>query len=326
MSPTSMFTKIATASALALNFAATDADAQSLQERLNAMKKTENVELGVACGVPDKANCNVIVPEISQKLPSTVRLRPEETTGSNMSGQAVCANLVPAAVGQADTFKSLLRTPECAGTFEPVGKPMYPYYGFMIVRADRDYDTFSKMIDQRNGKALKIAAGSEGSGGHDTLQAIKDYAPKFANAISRENGGGQTALDRVTDGALDAFFVMDAPDSKFIDDIKSKVDEKGKNLFKIIAMDLPSGFYNNDKNTFGEYQLYTEESFKIPGWWFSTDTISVGAVTIVNKEFREASDTNGKATSALRQATIDSTATIRDLTKTPEDWAPRLAR
>jgi TRAP-type uncharacterized transport system substrate-binding protein len=319
---------VAIAALLAIQPFAGTASAESLADKMRAAKAANNppVEINVACGKLTKANCNVVVNDIAARMPNNITLKPEETDGSHMSAEAVCEGFAISAVGQSDTFRAVARTAQCANKFELVGEPLYPYYGYMIVRADYPVDYFSKMIEHRNGKAIRIAAGDAGSGGHDTLQAIKEYSPEYMNAISRETATPDTALDRLTDRQLDAFFVMDAPDSQFIANLKSKVDAKGRPLFKFIALDLPYDFYSSAKNKFGDYKLYTEQRFSIPGWIFSADTISTPASLIVNKAFRDSSAPNSGAISKLRQSAIDAAPTIRERTSTPETWSPALAR
>jgi TRAP-type uncharacterized transport system substrate-binding protein len=152
--------------AAAIGFAASaPVLAQSLSERLAAKKQTSTVEMTVACGKLDKSNCNQVVPRLAEyAVPRGVAIKPIESQGSLESAQGLCAGLVDGAIGQRDAFDLAQRSPDCVGKFTTVGKALYPYYGYFVVRADASFSTFDDMLSSTPvGKSRTVAAGKLGS-------------------------------------------------------------------------------------------------------------------------------------------------------------------
>ncbi|MFA7275508.1 MAG: hypothetical protein WC043_01755 [Pseudobdellovibrionaceae bacterium] len=317
-----MFTPAAIGAAvLPLVMAFQPTSAASLDEMMGETGPKE-VTVKVGCGKLDKANCASVVPALAQKLPTHVRLEPVESQGSSQSAIGVCKGVIQGAVGQADAFKTVAGMPECAGRIEFVGKPLYPYYAFLAVRADRKYDSLSEMVEKRGDKAVRISGGDKLSGGQVTLEAIRQSNTGFRNAISAEVAGGQTAIDKVVDGTLDGFFVMDGPESEMVKKLKSAADKNGKPLLKLIAVDPPKDLFRAASNNAGEFSMYYRTKIAVPGW-LSSDipTMAVNAVTIANTAFRQTKE-GGAAIVELRKSTDGAAASIRQSTKTPKAWEP----
>jgi TRAP-type uncharacterized transport system substrate-binding protein len=165
--------------------AATPVWADSLSDRRAAKEKADTVEVEVACGKLDKENCAVVVPEINTKTVSqNVRLKPLESKGSVESVDGLCDGDVQMAVVQADVLATRSAKPDCAGKVVALGRPLYPYEGFMVVRADTREDKFGDMVARvAPGKVLRVAAGGSGSGGELTLRNILSTTPGWKEII-----------------------------------------------------------------------------------------------------------------------------------------------
>ena len=233
---------------------AAPATAQSLSERLAAKKQTVSVEMTVACGKLDKSNCNQVVPRLAEyAVPRGVTIKPIESQGSLESAQGLCAGLVDGAIGQRDAFDQAQRLPDCVGKFTTVGKALYPYYGYFVVRADAPFSTFDDMLSSTPvGKSRTVAAGKLGSGGQTTMSYILKGHPEAKRVISVQNFDESTSLQRIKDGSLDGYFVMDGPGSDLIENIKTSVDKNGKPLFKFLDLRLGSNFYYGTKGWDGK--------------------------------------------------------------------------
>jgi TRAP-type uncharacterized transport system substrate-binding protein len=310
--------------AAAMGFAAVaPAMSQSLTERLAAKKQSVSVEIAVACGKLDKSNCNQVVPRLAEySVPRGVTIKPVESQGSLESAQGLCAGLVDGAIGQRDAFDQAQRMPDCVGKFTTVGKALYPYYGYFVVRADASFSTFDDMLSSTPvGKSRTVAAGKLGSGGQTTMSYILKGHPEAKRVISVQNFDESTSLQRIKDGSLDGYFVMDGPGSDLIENIKTPVDKNGKPLFKFIDMRLSSNFYYSTKGWDGR-ALFQEVSIS-SGWFSAIKTISVDAVMIVSNSFREDAVRKGPAAVETVGVSIDSAeAAVYGDTKTPRDWKP----
>src|SRR5208282_3360221 len=134
-------------SLLLLNAAPAGAD--SLSERRAAKEKAETVKVEAACGKLDKENCAVVVPEINAKTVSqNVRLKPLESKGSVEAVDGLCDGDVQKAVVQADVLAIRSAKPDCAGKVVALGRPLFPYEGFMVVPAETRDDKFGEMISR----------------------------------------------------------------------------------------------------------------------------------------------------------------------------------
>jgi hypothetical protein len=105
------------------------------------------IEVEVACGKLDKENCAVVVPEINSKTVSqNVRLKPLESKGSVESVDGLCEGDVQMAVVQEDVLAKRSAKPDCAGKLVVLGRPLYPYEGFMVVRDETREGKFEDMV------------------------------------------------------------------------------------------------------------------------------------------------------------------------------------
>ena len=309
-------------------FAAPVLHAQSLAERL-AKQHPDAAEttVRVAAGVKSKANYAQVVPILAQQLSGTgVTLVPDESTGSFMSATGVCLGLDEAAIVQRDAASVRAHTSDanaasCVGKYVSLGRPLYPYYGFWVVRADTPYGRVSGQIDHvPAGQVLNVAAGEDGSGGQITLKNLLDSDPRWRSAVHPTIDGGTAALRMLRDKNIDAFFLMDARNSDMIEQsIKSQVDERGRPIFKFLAINAPASFFQQTDWT-GK-KLYQPEALS-HGWFGSVGTISVDAVFIVGKAWwRKDASTRG-AVEQIGKAIDTAASSIRAVTKTPGDWVP----
>src|SRR5271157_2227312 len=189
-----------------LLLAAAPAGADSLSERRAAKEKAETVKVEAACGKLDKENCAVVVPEINSKTVSqNVRLKPLESRGSVESVDGLCDGDVQMAVVQADVLALRSARPDCAGKVVALGRPLYPYEGFMVVRDDQREGKFGDMIARlAPGTVLKVAAGGSGSGGELTLRNVLSNDPEWKQLVDISPDGSETALNKLRDRQIDA--------------------------------------------------------------------------------------------------------------------------
>lgn len=307
--------------------------AESLSERLAKKNVAFKAEMSVACGKLNKANCNQVLNALAdQSIQRGLTLRPEESEGSFESAEAICAGLVDAAIGQKDAF-DLARTKvkDCRGKYEQVGKALYPYYGYLVVRADAPFDSLTAMIEQtQDGKSRQIAAGKLGSGGQTTLGFILRNDPASKRVIAPNDAGPETALQRVYDGGLDGFFFMDAPASELVDSIRNNQDKDGKPKYKFIDISFSDNFYT--VRAWDNKLLYQKQTLaKGTGYlWFGDGakyTISTDAAVFVSNDYRNNETKNGpKAVDALATSIDTAEGAIYGDTKTPRDWRPASSR
>lgn len=316
------FTMVSLAAGFAI---AAAGHAESLTERLAKTRQDTHVEMQIACGKLDKANCAVVLPRIAEQAStSNLTLTPIESEGSFESATGVCLGLVQGAIVQRDAADLRARQADCAGKVDGVGKPLYPYYGFLVISANAPYDTLDKLVrNTPSGKTLNIAVGADGSGGAVTMSYILRADPDWKRVVTPKNYGLETALQRVKDGSLDGFFVMDAPSSPLIDQIAQDKDAKGKQTFQFADVRPNSAFYKiKDWNGRPIFQ----EAVVIPGTFRSTKSVSVDAVMIAANSFRENREKNGpRAVEALAGAIDRASASILADTHTPRDWVPASA-
>jgi TRAP-type uncharacterized transport system substrate-binding protein len=298
----------------------------SLSQRLNSGANAVKLSMEVACGKLEKSNCNQVLPRIAeQSMQTGLSLSPVESEGSMESASGVCAGAVPAAIVQRDAADLRRRNADCVGRYEPVGKALYPYYGYLVAAAASRYDSLSALIeDTPQGKVRNVAAGAVGSGGQVTLGYMLRTNPEWKRTVSIANYSLDTALQRITDGSVDAFFVMDGPGSDLIDQIRVAVDAKGKPLYKFLDVRPGKQFYaSRDWSGRNLYQEVVLEG----GFFHSTKTVSVDALMIVSNEFRENRAKNGpRAVGLLAEAIDRAQAGVFADTKTPRDWVPAAAK
>lgn len=304
------------ATILALLLTATLTYAESLSERRAAKDKAETIEVEIACGKLDKENCAIVVPEINSKTVSQgVRLKPLESKGSVESLNGLCDGDVLVAVVQADVLAARVGKPDCAGKIVVLGPPLYPYQGFMVARADAREDKFGDMVsDMKPGNVLRVAAGGSGSGGELTLRTILSNAPEWKQIIDIQPDGSATALNKLQDRQLDAFFVMDGPNSPLLEEVRETVDPKTKKrVFKFVDF-RPSGkLLGVQFNGRGLYALATLE----PGWFSAIKSIATPAVIAIRDDFYKSQPA---VAAKIRQAAEDALPAIAVRAGARPDW------
>jgi hypothetical protein len=133
-----------------------------------------------------------------------------------------------------------------------------------------------------------------------------------------------TALRRVTDGGLDAFFVMDALDSDLLETIRSSTDKNGRPMYKFLDLRPGKAFF--DIRDWSGRRLFQQVVLE-GGLFSSTKTVSVDAIVIVNNAFREDRQKGGPlAIERLATAIDHAQAAIMADTKTPRDWQPSISQ
>ncbi len=307
---------------MAFLVAGTQAGAESLYERRAAQEKVETVEVEVACGKLDKENCAIVVPEISSKTVSQgVRLKPIESKGSVESLNGLCDGDVQVAVVQLDVVAARVGKPDCTGKVVTLGPPLYPYEGFLVVRADVRENKFSDMVnDLKSGSVLRVAAGGSGSGGELTLRNMLASAPEWKQIIEIQADGSATALNKLRDRELDAFFVMDGPQSPLLQEVRETVDPKSKQrLFKFVDLRPSDKLLAMQFNNRRLYAMATLES----GWFSAIKSISTPAVIAIRDDYYKSQPA---VAAKIRQAAEDALPAIAVRAGARPDWRQEFDR
>jgi TRAP-type uncharacterized transport system substrate-binding protein len=294
----------------------TQAGAESLSERRAAKEAVETVEIEIACGKLDKENCAAVAPEINAKsVLRGVRLKPLESKGSVESVNGLCDGDVNLAIVQEDVLAARVGKPDCAGKVAVLGAPLYPYEGFMVVRADTPDDKFADMVNHvKQGGVLHIATGGAGSGGELTFRNILATAPEWKQIIDILPDGSSTALNKLRDRELDGFFVMDGPQSPLLQEVRETIDPKTKRqAFKFIDM-RPEGKLL-EAHVSGR-RLYA--TAVIEARWFSAiKTIATPAIIAIREDYyRKQPDIAAK----IRQSAEDALPVIAVRSGARPDW------
>lgn len=301
---------------LAIFVAVPQARAESLSERRAAKEKAETIEIEVACGKLDKENCAIVVPEINSKTVSqSVRLKPLESKGSVESINGLCDGDVTVAVVQEDVLAARVGKPDCTGKVVVLGAPLYPYEGFMVVRADMREDKFADLVNNlQHGGVLRVAAGGAGSGGELTLRNILANSPEWKQAIDIQPDSSSTALNKLRDHQIDAFFVMDGPQSPLLQEVRETVDSKTKQrVFKFVDV-RPDGKLLSAQ--FSGRSLYATAT--IEAHWFSAiKTIATPAVIAIRDEFYRSQPA---VAAKIRQSAEDALPAIAVRAGARPDW------
>jgi TRAP-type uncharacterized transport system substrate-binding protein len=280
--------------------------ADSLSDRRAAKDTAPTPEIEVACGKIDKENCAIVVPEIGAKTVSAgLRLKPLESKGSVESVSGLCDGDVQIAVAQLDVVVQRVAKPDCAGKVVGLGSPLYPYEGFMVVRDDTREDRFGDMVgDLKPGSVLRVAAGGSGSGGEATLRAILGATPEWKQVIDIQPDGAATALNKLRDRELDAFFVMDGPNSPLLTEVRETLDPKTKKrVFKFVDLRPSDKLLALQFNTRPIYATATLES----GWFSAIKSISTPAVIAIRDDYYRA---HPDLAAKIRQAAEDALPAI----------------
>ena len=163
---------------------------------------------------------------------------------------------------------------------------------------------------------LRVAAGGSGSGGELTLRNILASAPEWKQVIDIAPDGADTALNKLRDRQIDAFFVMDGPQSPLLQEVRETVDSKTKQrIFKFVDVRLTAMPFNG-RNL---YATATLESH----WFSAIKSIQTPAVIAVRDDFyRSYPAVAGK----IRQAAEDALPAIAARAGARPDWAQDFER
>lgn len=304
------------AALLAVLATASVAFGESLSERRAAKEKVEAIEVEVACGKLDKENCAIVVPEINSKTVSQgVRLKPLESKGSVESLNGLCDGDVKVAIVQADVLAARVAKPDCTGKVVLLGAPLYPYEGFMVVRAETREAKFADMVaNLKSGSVLRVAAGGSGSGGELTLRNILASEPAWKQIIDIQPDGSATALNKLRDRQIDAFFVMDGPQSPLLQEVRETVDPKSKQrVFKFVDIRPGDRLAATQFNGRGLYATATLEA----GWFSAIKSISTPAVIAIRDDFYKSQPS---VAATIRQSAEDALPSIAVRAGARPDW------
>lgn len=297
------------------------------------------IEVKIGCGVAEKANCAIVVPALAAAAQQSggsgrgVALSRLTSTGSVQSSEALCAGLIQAAVVQADVADLLSRPAEakgvrdpleggCAGRFRVVGQPLYPYIGFLAVRAGQP-DSMDKLISALGpSQRLRVAVGAPGSGGEVTMQRILALKPDWKSHVELRNEPASTAIQSLKDGNLDAVFVMDGIESPWPESVLAQKDSRGRPIFAFADM-RPGRQVTGQggPKDAARRPLYTRFTLA-SGLFRDTRVVSTPAVLIVSEAFARTPE-GERAIRVLGEAVERAAPTIRSATKTPTDWDPQ---
>jgi hypothetical protein len=273
----------------------------------------------VACGELFNSPCVKVLPKLAARtVQAGLILNPVETGAALDTAAVVCAGQVGAAIVQRDAMAKLGQQPSCLGRYELVGRSLFPWYAFLVVRADAPF----RQLDDigRDGRRGIIAAGAEGSGGQVTLAFLAHDNPAALRSISVTHDAFEPALQQIADGAIDGFFAMETLDSALLDQVRMRRDARGKPLFTFIdvrpGQDLPrSGgglgrcLYRLTALDFGGPAPFT--------------TLSTDAVMVIGRTVRDAHARGGPRALDALVAAIDAArpAILADM-RSPRDWRP----
>lgn len=290
--------------------------AESLSERRAVKDAAQSVEVEVACGKLDKENCAIVAPEINAKTaPAGLRLKPLESKGSVESVNGLCDGDVQIALVQLDVLVQRAAKPDCAGKIAVLGSFLYPYEGFMVVRDETPENKFGEMVDRlKQGAVLRVAAGGPGSGGEATLRNVLAHAPGWKQSVDIEPDGAATALNKLRDHELDAFFVMDGPQSPLLREVRETVDPKTKKrVFKFV--DIRPG-EELLALRFSERKVYATATLE-SGWFSAIKSTSTPAVIGIREEYYRAQPA---LAAKIRQAAEDALPTIAAKAGARPNW------
>jgi TRAP-type uncharacterized transport system substrate-binding protein len=309
------------AAILLLFWTGSSAGADSLSDRRSVKEAAETIEVEVACGKLDKENCAIVVPEINAKTISQgVRLKPLESKGSVESVNGLCDGDISLAVVQADVLAARAGKPDCVGKVVQLGPPLYPYVGYMIVRAETREDKFGDLVDHlKSGEVLRVAAGGSGSGGELTLRNILVSTPEWKQIIDIQPDGASTALNKLRDRQLDAFFVMDGPQSPLLQEVRETIEPKTKQrVFKFVDVRPNAKLLGAP---FTGRSLYTTATLEA-GWFSAIKSISTPAVIAIRDDFYKS---KSAVANKIRQAGEDALPAIAAKAGARPDWAADFA-
>jgi hypothetical protein len=274
------------------------------------------IVLQIACGGLAKSACTKVVPRIaSRTLQAGINLKPSGSGLALDTAAAVCESEAAAAVVQRDALALIARLPSCTGRYDIIGKPLYPWYAFLVVKVGAPFQELADMA----GKRL-VVTGSPGSSGQIALGFLLRSDPNLQRRVAVSMGDPDIALAEVANGSADGFFALDTLDSDLIDRVRVKLDAHGKPLYTFIDIRPgPELFRIGDGAGHCLFRL-TALDF---GGRVPVTTVSEDAVMILARAARDAHAKGGPRVSDALATAIDAVepAILADM-KSPGDWRP----
>ena len=277
------------------------------------------ITLHVACGELFDAPCGKVLPRIAARTaPTGVDLRPVESGTALDTIAAVCQGQAAAAIVPTDALAQLAHQPACLGRYDIVGRPLYPLYTFLIVRAGASFHSLDDLAS--DGRRSTIAAGADGSAGRITLGVLLNSNAAWQRAITVTKDDAATALQRIADGSIEGFFTMESLDSALLNQVRPRADARGEPLFRFI--DIQPGTELTRIGDSAGHCLYRLTALDFGGT-SPVATVSVDVVMILGRGFREAHARSGPFAPVAMASAIDVTrAGVLADTKSPGDWRP----
>jgi len=274
------------------------------------------IVLRVACGGIAKAACAKVVPRLTARtVQAGVNLRPSGSGLALDTAAAVCTGEAAAAIVQRDALALTARLPSCSGRYDVVGRPLYPFYAFLVVKADATF----RQLDDMAGKRL-VVTGSPGSGGQIALGFLLRSNPALQRSVTVSMGDPAVALAWVAAGSIDGFFALDTLDSEMIDQVRLRVDPRGKPLYAFIDIRPGQEFFRNGDGA--GHCLYRLTALDF-GVGLPVTTVSEDAVMLVARSSRDNHAKGGpRVADALAGAIDGAAAAILADMKSPSDWRP----
>lgn len=277
------------------------------------------IVLPVACGGVSTAACAKVLPTIAVRAAqSGVDLKPAAGGIPTDTVTAVCDGHAAAAIVQHDAIALIGRQPPCRGHFDLVGRPLYPYYAFLIVRADLPF----RQLDELSGDKRRhvIMAGAEGTGGQITLGFLLRSDQTLKRSINVAMGDPDVGLRLVANGTIDGFFAVEPLDSDMINRVRRRMDTRGKPLYSFIDIRPPPEFFRTGDG--GGHCLYRLAALDFGGTEPVT-TVSLDAVMLIGHLLHDTHARGGPRASDALASAIDAArdALLAD-TKSPPDWRP----
>jgi hypothetical protein len=277
------------------------------------------IALSVACGGQLRSACGKVVPRIAtQTAKAGVLLKPVGSGLAVDTAAAVCDGQTAAAIAQHDAVALIARQPACLGRYDFVGRPLYPYYAFLVVKAGAPFRQFNDMAN--DGRRHVIMAGAEGTSGQITLGFLLRSNPFMQRSVVAALGDLDIGLERVANGSIDGFFALESLDSDMIDRVRLKADAHGKPLYAFLDIYPPPEFFRMGDG--GGHCLYRLTALDFGGAAPVT-TVSVDAVMVLSRAFRDSHARGGPRASDALTSAIDAAepAILADM-RTQGDWRP----
>jgi hypothetical protein len=277
------------------------------------------VTLHVACGELFDPACGKVLPRIAAQIArGGLVLKPVESGRARDTVASVCQDQAAAAIVQRDAIVELAHDPACKGRYDVIRRSLYPYYGFLVVRADTPFRSLDDLAS--DGRTARIAAGPEGSGGQITLGFLLRSNAVWQRAIAVTDDSAVASLGRIADGSIDGVFFTETLDSELITRIRLRADARGKPLYRFIDVRPEAEF-----SRIGDGEGHC--LYRITGLDFGgpapVTTVSVDAVMMLGRAFRDAHARGGpRAADALASAIDANQAAVLAETKSPGDWRP----